>query len=65
MRKFLIFFFLISSYTVFSQTKVGGIVIDDSGSPIAFANLIFKNSSEGTITNDNGRFYMESDNIIR
>ncbi len=62
MRKFLFYFFLISSFAVFSQTKVGGIVVDDSGSPIAFANLIFKNSSEGTITNDNGRFYMESDN---
>ena len=62
MRKFLFFIFLISSFVVFSQTKVGGIVVDDSGSPIAFANLVFKNSSEGTITNDNGRFYMESDN---
>ncbi len=62
MKKFLLFFFLILSGSLFSQTKVGGIVVDDSGSPIAFANLIFKNSTEGTITNDNGRFYMESDN---
>lgn len=44
-----------------AQTKAGGIVVDESGSPIAFANVIFKNSSEGTITNDNGRFYIESD----
>ena len=29
--------------------------------PIAFANIIFVDSSEGTITNDNGRFYLESD----
>ncbi len=35
--------------------------MDETGSPIAFANIIFKNSSEGTITNDNGRFYIESD----
>jgi len=28
---------------------------------VAFANIIFKNSSEGTITNDNGRFYFESE----
>lgn len=44
------------------QTKVGGLVIDESGEPVAFANILFKNSTEGTITNDNGRFYLESDN---
>lgn len=45
-----------------SQTKVGGIVTDEQGAPVAFANVLFKNSTEGTITNDNGRFYLESDN---
>ncbi len=45
-----------------AQTKVSGIVVDESGEPVAFANVLFKNSTEGTITNDNGRFYMESDN---
>jgi len=42
---------------------VGGIVVDEAGAPVAFANILFKNSTEGTITNDNGRFYMESDNV--
>ena len=67
MKKFLLVFSLTFSVFAFSQTKVGGIVVDESGSPIAFANIIFKDSSEGTITNDNGRFYLESDqtyNII-
>jgi hypothetical protein len=45
----------------YAQTKVSGIVIDEAGEPVAFANIILKNSSEGTITNDNGRFYLESD----
>lgn len=45
----------------YAQTKVGGIVRDDSGDPVAFANVLFKNSTEGTITNDDGRFYMESE----
>ncbi len=45
-----------------AQTKIGGIVKDGSGNPVSFANIIFKNSSEGTITNDNGRFYFESEN---
>ncbi|MEM8999666.1 MAG: DUF5686 family protein [Bacteroidota bacterium] len=61
--KKIFFLFLLLCY-VFSnaQTKVGGIVVDEAGDPVAFANIIFKDTSEGTITNDNGRFYFESDN---
>ena len=44
------------------QTKIGGIVIDEQGEPVSFANVFFKNSTEGTITNDDGRFYIESEN---
>ena len=61
MKRFLVVFSFLSFFTVFSQTKVGGIVVDGSGEPVAFANIIFKDSYEGTITNDNGRFYLESD----
>ncbi|MER3373931.1 MAG: DUF5686 family protein [Allomuricauda sp.] len=61
MKRFLTVFFFLSLLAASAQTKVGGIVLDESGDPIAFANIIFKNSSEGTITNDNGRFYLESD----
>ena len=61
MKRFLTIFFFLSFIAVFSQTKVGGIVLDEAGEPIAFANIIFENSTEGTITNDNGRFYLESD----
>lgn len=60
-RILLILFLFIVQYTV-GQTKVGGIVLDGAGEPISFANVLFKDSSEGTITNDNGRFYMESEN---
>ena len=55
-----VFFFVIA--LSYSQTKVGGIVVDESGDPVAFANVLFKNSSKGAITNDDGRFYFESDN---
>ncbi|NQZ43847.1 MAG: carboxypeptidase-like regulatory domain-containing protein [Flavobacteriaceae bacterium] len=61
MKKNLFLFFSLLSFVVFSQTKVGGIVKDGSGAPIAFANIVFKGSTEGTITNDNGRFYFESE----
>jgi len=58
--KIFLFFFLFSSVLV-SQTKVGGKVIDETGEPVAFANIIFKNSAEGTTTDENGNFYIESD----
>lgn len=50
---------MITSF-VFSQTKVSGEVKDELGIPVAFANVIFKDSNEGTITNEDGRFYLES-----
>ncbi|SDR66624.1 CarboxypepD_reg-like domain-containing protein [Formosa sp. Hel1_31_208] len=46
----------------FSQTKISGYVNDENNQPIAFANVFFKGSTEGTITNENGLFYLESDN---
>ncbi len=61
MKKLLLLFYFLLPVIIFSQTKVGGIVLDEFGSPIAFANIVFEDSSEGTITNDNGRFYFESD----
>lgn len=36
-------------------------MLDVNKEPVSFANVIFKGSSEGTITNENGRFYLESD----
>ncbi|WP_340200222.1 DUF5686 family protein [Ascidiimonas sp. W6] len=61
MKKVLgIFFVLFFCGNLYSQTKVSGIVVDENGDPVPFANVIFKDSSEGTISNDNGRFYMES-----
>ncbi|RNC91779.1 MAG: carboxypeptidase-like regulatory domain-containing protein [Allomuricauda sp.] len=65
MKKFLIPFFLFLPLFLIAQTKVGGIVLDPSGAPVAFANIVFEDSSEGTITNDNGRFYFESDNTYK
>ncbi len=61
MKHLLLISTLFYSLMAFSQTKVSGMVIDEVGEPISFANVIFKNSTQGTITNDDGRFYMESD----
>jgi hypothetical protein len=57
--KILLFFLFLSSIVV-GQTKVGGKVTDEFGDPVAFANVIFKNSKEGVITDENGNFYFES-----
>ena len=53
---------LLMATLVFSQTKVSGVIKDGLGEPVAFANVIFKGSNEGTISNEEGRFYLESDN---
>ena len=62
MKKNLLFFLLLllSATAVFAQTKVSGVVVDKSNQPIPFANVVFKDSSEGIVTNEDGRFYLES-----
>ena len=44
-----------------AQTKVSGVVYDEQDNPVPFANVIYVGSNEGTITNENGRFYLESE----
>ena len=63
MKKKLLFlsvFLLFLVNSVVAQTKVSGIVVDKSNQPIPFANVIFKGSSEGIVTNEDGKFYLES-----
>lgn len=43
-----------------AQTKVSGYVFDENNMPVSFANVIFQGSTEGTITDENGKFYLES-----
>ncbi|WP_294822741.1 DUF5686 and carboxypeptidase-like regulatory domain-containing protein [uncultured Flavobacterium sp.] len=57
---FLLGAFLLFSASFFAQTKVGGIVLDDKEQPLPFANISFKGTSKGTITDENGKFYLES-----
>jgi len=53
-----VFFFL--SFIVVAQTKVSGIVVDNLNQPVPFANVVFKNSKVGIVTNEDGVFYIES-----
>ncbi|MFD0989213.1 DUF5686 family protein [Mariniflexile jejuense] len=58
--KLLVTFFFFGIISVFAQTKVSGYVFDENNQPISFANIIFKGSTQGTITDENGKFYLES-----
>ena len=53
--------FLLMTKILFAQTKVSGVILDKSKQPIPFANLVFKGSNEGTVSNEDGHFYLESD----
>ncbi|PKD15840.1 hypothetical protein APR41_11165 [Salegentibacter salinarum] len=45
-----------------AQTKVGGVVKDSTGQALPFVTVIFNNSSEGTTTEEDGEFYLQSEN---
>ena len=59
MKNFYFFVLFFSTY-LFSQTKVSGIVVDEKKKPVAYASVAFAGTSEGVITNEDGRFYLES-----
>lgn len=59
--KLLILSLFLGIFSSFSQTKVSGYVLDENKEPVPFANVVFKKSTLGTITDENGKFYLESD----
>ncbi|MFD2291934.1 DUF5686 family protein [Mariniflexile gromovii] len=58
--KLLLALFFFGIISTFAQTKVSGYVFDENNQPISFANVLFKGSTQGTITDENGKFYLES-----
>jgi hypothetical protein len=55
----LIVLFCINSY---GQVKISGVVVDEQNQSIPFANIVFVGSTIGTVSDENGKFYLESDN---
>ncbi len=53
-------FFLFCINFLTAQTKVSGIVYDEFKQPLPYANVVFKGTTEGIITNEEGKFYLES-----
>lgn len=62
MKNILLYILLFISSSVLAQTKVSGIVYDNYNTPLPFASVAFKGTTTGMITNENGRFYLESKN---
>lgn len=60
LKNSIVLFLLFFSSLLFAQTKVSGKVTNLQGAPISFANVLFPGSTQGTITNDDGTFYLES-----
>ncbi|ARV09375.1 hypothetical protein BTO05_06875 [Winogradskyella sp. PC-19] len=60
-HKLLLLIIIFNSAYAFAQTKVSGYVFDEFNEPVAYASVIFKGSTIGTTTNENGKFYLESE----
>jgi hypothetical protein len=60
-KNFCLFFLLLYSATLLAQTKVSGLVFDNTNQPVPYANVIFKGSKVGVNTDENGKFYLQSD----
>jgi len=55
-------FLFLSIYQINAQVKVSGVIVDEDKNPVPFANIIFKGSVKGTISDEKGKFYLQSDN---
>ncbi len=64
-RLFTIILILFNSFYLFSQVKVSGSLVDDQNNPIPFSNVIFKGSTKGTISDEDGHFYLQSQNTYK
>lgn len=59
-QKIIWILFFIGVFGAKSQTSVSGKVIDEAGNPLPYANIIFKKSTIGTYSDDNGSFKLEA-----
>jgi len=60
MRKKISYVFLFLSSLSLAQIKVSGTVYDENNLPLPFASVGFKGTTVGMITNENGKFYLET-----
>ena len=53
--------FLSVTTFISAQTKVSGKVVDNENQPIPYANIVFKGTNIGVVSNEDGKFYIEAD----
>ncbi|QVY67419.1 DUF5686 family protein [Polaribacter sp. Q13] len=58
--KFILICTLFVSISLLAQTKVKGIITDTNNIPLPYCSIQFNGSTEGTTSNENGGFYLES-----
>ena len=56
MKKISLLLFLLVGITALSQNSVTGVVVDVNGSPIPYVNVVEKDTSNGTVTDENGTY---------
>ncbi|MDZ7615270.1 MAG: carboxypeptidase-like regulatory domain-containing protein [Flavobacteriaceae bacterium] len=64
MNKNIVFFLFVVFFAhnfILGQVKVSGRVVDENKEPIPFANVIFKGTSKGTVSDEKGAFYIEAE----
>jgi hypothetical protein len=62
MRNTVLYLMLILSTPITAQTYVSGVIYDEQNEPVPFANVLFKGSIEGIISDIDGHFVLESEN---
>lgn len=60
---FLFLLYLLLIHSVDAQLKVNGVVTDENDDPLAFTTVYEKGTSNGTTTNENGKFVLELKSI--
>lgn len=61
MKKLLFTIIILFSVGIVAQTKVSGVVYDEFKATIPYANVCFKSNKQCVTTDENGKFYIESD----
>jgi hypothetical protein len=57
---FLFLLIVLFPFSLFAQTKVSGTVVDENSLPLPYATVAFKGTTIGIVTNEDGKFYLES-----
>ncbi len=64
-KRILFLILTFSTILCFSQVKVSGVVVDTDDNPVPYANIVFKGSTTGTVSQEDGTFYLESDQTYK